>query len=519
MIPIRIILISINVLSTVFSIYSSINAWKRREKAGLVAIFLSLSMACTAIYAFGYTMELASNTLSQILFWVKIEHLGIEFIAPTWFLFTLCLTGKQKILTPERIIIFFIIPLGILLAVLTNRFHLNPQLTANAPFPTLSYTRGLIAWIGIGTVCFYLILSLIFFSTMYLRAVPTFRKQALIFALGSLFPLIGMIITATSSSLYNLDLAPLSLSISGIFFIIGFRHLQILDIVPLARDIVFEGMEDSVLVFDNDERLVDFNPQAKKIFPEIRDSSVGITAKTIFGTYSSLMQLIRAGYKKTINLQIGKSTYRCTMLPLYNPQKKCVGKVVNIQDYTEVEEMVKQLSDLATLDYLTGIYNRRHFYELANKEIARAERMNKPLSLILLDLDDFKLINDTRGHSAGDAVLKFMVNLFVQRLRKYDIIGRFGGDEFLILLPETEITTAKALAGKLRDLLEKSTIPFEGQTFKVTACFGVANAIFHQTSPFEDLVRRADKAVYEAKDNGRNQVFVDSTNIVVNRKN
>ncbi|MGV8026525.1 MAG: diguanylate cyclase [Anaerolineaceae bacterium] len=518
MVSIRVVLISINILSTISAIYASITTWSRREKAGLMATFLSLSMAFTTIYAFGYTMELASNTLSQILFWVKIEHLGIEFIGPTWLLFTLCLSGRQKMLTPGRMLGFFIIPAGMVFSVLTNLVHINPQLTANAPFPTLSYTRGPIAWIGICYIGFCLLLSLIFFTIMYLQAAPPFRKQALIFSLGSLFPLIGMIITATSSSLYNLDLAPLSMSISGIFFVFGFQHLQILDIVPLARDVIFEGMGDSVLVFDNDARLVDFNLQTKKIFSEIGDGSVGFPVNTVFGNDSLLTKLIREDSKEPIKLQKGESTYRCVMLPLHDPQKKCVGKIVTLQDYTEVENLVKQLSNLATLDYLTGIYNRRYFYELAINEIARAERMNKQLSLILFDLDDFKLINDTYGHSAGDAVLKFAVNLFIQRLRKYDIIGRFGGDEFMILLPETEITAAKTLAEELRDLLEKSNIPFEGQIFKVTACFGVASVIFQQTSPFEDLVRRADKAVYVAKDSGRNRVCIDGTKLITNSK-
>ncbi len=516
--PVRIVLISLNILSTLFALYASITTWNRREKAGLMATFLSISMVATTIYAFGYTMELASNTLSQILFWVKIEHLGIEFIGPTWLLFTLCLSGRQKMLTPSRMLGFFIIPIGIVFSVLTNRVHLNPQLTANAPFPTLSYTRGPIAWIGIGYIGFCLLLSLILFVIMYLQAAPAFRKQALIFALGSLFPLTGMVITATNKSLYNLDLAPLSMSISGMFFVIGFQYLQILDIVPLARDVIFEGMGDSVLVFDNDARLVDFNLQAKIIFSEIGDGSVGLPVNTVFGNDSLLTKLIREDSKEPIKLQRGESTYRCVMLPLYNPQKKCVGKIVTLQDYTEVENLVKQLSNLATLDYLTGIYNRRYFYELATKEIARTERLGKQLSLILFDLDDFKLINDTLGHSAGDAVLKFIVTLILQRLRRYDIFGRFGGDEFLILLPETDIAAAQTLAEELRILLQKSNIPFEDQIIKTTGSFGVASVALQQTASFEDLVRRADKAVYVAKDSGRNRVCIDGTKLITDSK-
>ena len=513
MIPIRILLIAINSISTLLALYACITAWNRREKAGNLALYLSLSMAAARIYAFGYTMELASNTLDQILFWVKIEHIGIEFISPFWLLFTLSLSGRQKVLTLKRIYALFIIPLIMVILVFLNKMHLNPQITEGAPFPTLSYTRGIVALIETSYACICLIISLIIFTAMYMKAAPAFRKQALIFSLGATFPLIGIFITATHHAVFNLDLAPLSISISGILFLIGFHRLQILDIVPLARDVVFEGMGDGILVFDTLNRLVDFNPRTKNIFSEIKDSSVGSLAENIFNTHSNLVKMIQKNSSETLTLQNGVFSYRCSMMPLYYPKGKLVGKVITIQDYTQTAAMVKQLSDLATLDFLTEIYNRRHFYELAEKEISRTERLNKQLSLILFDLDEFKIINDTLGHSAGDVVLKFIVHLCQKRLRKYDIIGRFGGDEFLILLPETSLQEARALAEELRSLMEQSEIHYEDQIIKITASFGVANLFLESSSPFEDLVKRADKAIYIAKDSGRNRVCVDQTDL------
>lgn len=514
MVPIRVLLITINTISTFLALYACITTWNRREKAGNLALYLSLSMLATTVYAFGYTMELASNTLDQILFWVKIEHLGIEFISPFWLLFTLSLSGRQKLLSPKRISALFVVPIIMVVLVFLNKMHLNPQITAGAPFPTLSYTRGTVALIEIGYACICLIISLIVFTAMYMKAAPAFRKQALIFALGATFPLIGIFITATHHAVFNLDLAPLSISISGILFVIGFHRLQILDIVPLARDVVFEGMGDGILVLDTSNRLVDFNPRSRNIFSEIKDSSVGSFAENIFSAHSDLVKMIQKNSSEILTLQNGNFSYRCSMMPLYYPKEKLVGKVITIQDYTQTAAMVKQLSDLATLDFLTGIYNRRHFYELAEKEISRTERLNKQLSLIILDLDEFKLINDTLGHSAGDFVLTFIVHLFQKRLRKYDIIGRFGGDEFLILLPETGIDEARALAEELRSAMEQSEIHYEDQIIKITASFGVANLSLEDSSPFEDLVKRADKAIYIAKDSGRNRVCVDQFNTV-----
>ncbi len=513
MVPVRYVLIGINTLSTLLSAYASIASWRRREKAGLAGIYLAISMAATTIYAFGYTMELASDTLQQILFWIKIEHLGVQFIAFPFLFFTLCLSGRQKLIKPQFVVFFSVFALVLIASAWTNQMHLEPHLTPGAPFPTLSYTRGLWTWLSIGNVSFCLVLSIATFISMSLHAVSTFRKQMLMFILGSLLPLAGMIITATSRVAYSLDLAPLALSVSGILFIIGITRFQIFDIIPLARDMIFENMDNGFVVFDSQERLVDFNLRAQKILPEIGDQSVGIAANRIFCSRSSLLELIQRGSGETINLQKGNAIYRCRMLPLSNPQDKLIGKVVTLENYTEVDAMVKQLKELATMDPLTGIYNRRYFYEVAKKEIARSIRLKKQLSLILFDLDNLKFINDSLGHSAGDEVLKFVVRLVLQRLRKYDIFGRFGGDEFLILLPETDISAAKGLADELRASMESSKIPLEDRTVQTTGSFGVADILRDHPMPLEDLLSRADKAVYVAKDGGRNRVCIEKANL------
>jgi len=513
---IRTVFILINILSTLLASYAWFHAWRRLKNKSLAATFFILCMAATTLYAFGYTMELASNTLSQILFWVKIEHLGIEFISPTWLLFTLCLSGNEKKISPKKISLFFIIPLLMILLVITNHYHLNPRLTENAPFPTLTYTRGTVAWIGISYAAFCLVLSLFLFASMYVHSTPTFQNQALVFSLISLFPLIGMILTATNESLYHLDLAPLSMSISGIFVIIGFRRLRILDIMPLARDVIFNGMEDCVLVFDNDDQLIDYNPQAKRAFPEIKDKSIGLFVTAIFGENSFVTEMIKQDSIKKNNLLIKREgvIYRCQMQKLYDSRNKYVGKIITMQDYTETERMLKQLKKLATMDFLTNVYNRRYFFELAEKEIVRSKRLKKELSLILFDLDEFKLINDTLGHAAGDEVLKSVTALVSQRLRKYDIFGRFGGDEFLILLPETSLAQANILAEGLKSILENAEIPYKERIITITASFGVANTSFHQAQSLDELLQRADKAIYLAKENGRNCVSIDTTNRV-----
>ena len=184
-----------------------------------------------------------------------------------------------------------------------------------------------------------------------------------------------------------------------------------------------------------------------------------------------------------------------------------MGKLVILHDVTSHQRYVNTLRDLATQDGLTGIANRRHFLEICRKELERAQRYNTPVSLIIIDLDHFKKINDTYGHQAGDAVLQSAASVFRNALRHSDIIGRYGGEEFTVLLPQTIPEDARQLAERLRRDLEKHIVAYSNQSIHVTASFGVSGM---QTLGIEDsvnsLIKKADQALYEAKRLGRNRV-------------
>jgi diguanylate cyclase (GGDEF)-like protein len=165
-----------------------------------------------------------------------------------------------------------------------------------------------------------------------------------------------------------------------------------------------------------------------------------------------------------------------------------------------------QLEKLAALDGLTGIYNRRHFEDVAAREVYRFQRYGGSISLIMLDLDHFKNINDAHGHAAGDAVLVSAAKTLASCLRKSDIMGRFGGEEFIVLLPETDRAAAIAIAEKMRQALESLMVRFQEQSFRVTASFGVTGVTSPESATPEIFFERADRALYEAKEKGRNRV-------------
>lgn len=158
----------------------------------------------------------------------------------------------------------------------------------------------------------------------------------------------------------------------------------------------------------------------------------------------------------------------------------------------------------AVTDTLTGLYNRRGFYELAEHEILRAQRFHRPMSMILFDIDLFKQINDTYGHPMGDKILASVSASCKAELRQVDIIARYGGDEFIVLLPETSLMEALRAAERLRQKVEQLTFTNHEKTVRVTLCAGVAELLPGDT--LKNLIERTDQSLYRAKQGGRNRV-------------
>lgn len=158
---------------------------------------------------------------------------------------------------------------------------------------------------------------------------------------------------------------------------------------------------------------------------------------------------------------------------------------------------------LARIDELTGLYNRRAFYEHGKVLTNSCQRNKDELAMILMDVDNFKMINDKYGHAAGDTVLREIGNILLLRLRKSDIFARIGGEEFGMLLPLTTVNIAAQLAEEFRQVIEATAITFEDKKIAVTASFGVTSDV----SDIDTLVRQADMAMYRSKESGRNAVM------------
>ncbi|MEZ4704351.1 MAG: GGDEF domain-containing protein [Bdellovibrionota bacterium] len=166
----------------------------------------------------------------------------------------------------------------------------------------------------------------------------------------------------------------------------------------------------------------------------------------------------------------------------------------------------ENLRNLAMRDPLTKIYNRRYFMDMLTREISYAQRSNLPLTCILFDIDHFKKINDTLGHQAGDTVLQAVAQRIAKELRIYDAFARYGGEEFAIMLRATALDNALILAERIRSIIEKLAVDVDGKIAKITVSLGIASLPSGQFSSPEDLLRVADRYLYQAKEKGRNRI-------------
>lgn len=254
------------------------------------------------------------------------------------------------------------------------------------------------------------------------------------------------------------------------------------------------------------------------VFPELpqkwfeRKLSSVIQLKTqSFCGWEQRHHLFELSHSRPITTDSDFMAQNCTFLPIEENggvERICIliEDVTDVYHYqTQLNKVLQELALSNRVDGLTQAFNRKHWEECLANEFSRARRHSEELALVMLDLDHFKLLNDTFGHQGGDAVLIDTAKVINKLLRMGDLFGRYGGEEFAVILPNTDMDGAQEVAERIRQAIAKNTIDFQGQNISVTASIGVA-VIDQQDIRYEDLIRHADLALYKAKHAGRNRV-------------
>ncbi len=285
-----------------------------------------------------------------------------------------------------------------------------------------------------------------------------------------------------------------------------------------------ENIPINISRFDKDGYLTYANSRLSADFP--------LTIDKLFGTKfskeptqpyteivnNSIMRTLQDGMERSFEIEIpvtGGSfvTHLITMVAERDESGSIIGVLATGNNVSERKRLQRELERQARLDFLTNLLNRRYFMELAKMELLRLKRYGGKLSLIMFDIDHFKRINDSHGHNTGDLVLKKIAHISHETVREIDVVGRLGGEEFVVLLPQTDKDQALNIAERIHLAIAEAKVETEAKTdIDFTASFGVVtieseSVELEKMVTVDDILIRADKAMYQAKQNGRNQVY------------
>ena len=505
-----IILLFVGLLSTYLA------AWAQLRSRVPAAREFSFMLMAIMVYAFGYAVEISRIDIHGVLQAVKLEYLGLPFIPALLFTFIFHYIYKKPLERKYLYMVFFI-PVITLIMVFTQQYHdlfyINPRIVNGGYFMVLDFDSGV--WYYINYTYQHL-LSLVVIFLLLRFAQKSHRKQrnqALIVALAALLPLLGAILYIFNLIPGGIDPGPFTLAITAMVLSVGVFRLGMFELVPAAREFALDSIRDAFLVVDKKCRLQDMNKAAREL-PGANRLIIGeeLPKKNSFARYlTAILDSSREELQFSVDGPNGEiKYYQVKAYPIETNVPYEKGYAILISDVTDTANLMKMLSHQANTDELTGLLNRRQLIRLGDNEIKRSKQKGTPLGVILIDLDHFKNVNDNFGHVAGDKVLKQVTKCLSSGLRNADIIGRYGGEEFVIFLPNTDIDLARVIAERLKEKVISLQIEVEGKTINATASFGVHSEVANSLTTIDTLLNTTDKALYTAKNKGRNQVALST---------
>jgi len=498
-----------------------------------------------AVWALCYALIALSESLDAKQFWLRMENIGILTVPVFWFLFTVQYAQVDKWLTRYNGALFFAIPLISLILLFSNgwfHYYYASVREASDSGGPLVIERG--PWYLVAALQAYLLnligMGVLIWRFLYYRNI--YRKQLVVLVSAVLIPLIinlfyqfaPRIIPAFSVSI---DLTPISFTVTAFLLSVGIFGLQLFDLIPIARHTILEHIPEMVFVVDAHDRVLDANSEAQKALGKTMDEIIGRDPLEVFRAWPQLIHLFLTNDEIQEQIQIPGDPPRILEVDIsliYNQFKRLEGRVIVAHDITEHkwlendllyanEALVKQLDEINKLrdelqeqairDPLTNAYNRRYLSDFLDREVARAERELTPVTVVIMDLDNFKQFNDTYGHKCGDVILQEITQFLNDHSRRGDIVCRYGGEEFVILMPNASLETGYERAEMWRQDFSESVIEYEDM--KLSATFSAGVATFPQHGKTGDaILQAADKALYKSKDAGKNKVTTYGKQIV-----
>lgn len=534
-----IVIASILFVNTAATLALAFLLTRRPHAPGRRSLIFMLVML--AVWNFSYALITLSPALEAKRFWLKVENIGILTVPVFWFFFAVRYNRLDRWLNRYTAALFFGIPFISLVLLFSERWSglyyasLSPVSEAGGP---LVIERG--SWYVVALIHSYL-LNFAAIALLIRRAVQhrnIYRRQMYVLIAAVLIPVLAnvfyqVMLTTQPDPAFRIDLTPIAFTLTAGLIAIGVFGLRIFDLIPIARHTVLENIPEMVFVVDAHDIVVDANTVAQKMLGRSIEEIIGKDPIEVFREWPELLTRFLTASETRGEIQIPGEpprTLELVVSALYNQANQLEGRIILAHDITErkwlendlkyanetlttqLEEINKLRADLqeqAIRDPLTNVYNRRYLAEFLGREVARAEREGLPLSVVIMDVDNFKQFNDTFGHKCGDIVLQAIANFLVDHTRRGDVVCRYGGEEFVILMPGASQEDALERAETWRQDFSETAVEYDGMKFFATFSAGVATYPYHGSTD-EAILQAADRALYRSKNAGKNKVTMYS---------
>ncbi|NLU26756.1 MAG: diguanylate cyclase [Hungateiclostridium thermocellum] len=475
----------------------------------------SAMVFCISIYLFGFLMIINSSNLQEMIFWNQVQYFGLPLISVLWMTVALLYTKTIYTLKIKMALLLFAIPVITFFIRLTNSWHhlfyTKWEVRQIFGYSSLYMERGIWYYVNISYTILCLLFTVIIYLIGYLKNKAGYTKpHFFVFLFASLLPFIGIVMILFVFDEWNIDYSAIIMPVSLLVISYGILKYDFLEIRTLARETIFENNFAGMVVLGPGKRVIDYNKAAEKFFKALNITLDNYPIERILERQPELLEIFES--KSSCDFSFVKDNeerfFEIDVVPLGNPDDENTKMLKTIRDVTEERKIQEKLKFLATTDSLSGLYNRAEFMNLAKKEFASAKKNNEELSLLIMDLDNFKNINDTFGHAAGDEMIREIGSIIKSGFRKTDIAGRIGGEEFAVVLKNASLEEAKKAAQNFRKTVEKRKVVFGGHVISLTVSIGVAaiRVGTDDVNDIEDILKMADDALYRAKAKGRNCV-------------
>ncbi len=474
-------------------------------------IFLVLCLILSVlIYVSGYLFEIHSNSMNEAIFWNYFQYLTIPVISTLWLIVTLAYNGILEEINSVKVYVLFIVPLITYIMRFSNDLHhlyytdMSFSFSQGLAMVKLSYGPWYYVHIIYSALGLLAVISVFVFKGLLNKTELSAKKHIEMITITSI-SLITIALTIVKPFGAPIDYYAILLPIP----IISISYLVIkedyFEVNLLARNEIFNKGEDGVLILNDHGLIIDFNKAAANIFFQ---NGIILDNRELlhFSPFNEeLIGKVASDQKSIYETTVDENPvyYEITSVEMINKHGKHKGCIKTLRNITEEYKLQNHLKHVAMIDDLSQLYNRREFILQANEMISESIG---GVALLMADIDSFKQVNDTFGHQVGDDVIKGFGKVLKNSFRGGDIIARFGGEEFVVMMSNIEVERVVERANVFRKQIEMSSFIEDDSTYVITVSVGAS--IIKDNESLDELIYQADKALYRSKSTGKNKVTV-----------